>query len=158
MSDQPDDSERGLRPDGDPDTDAILARRGKFIARALGALSLSAAAACAPPAPCLSPVPTDRAATDATDSSPQPCLTAPPPDAGRDAGPQPCLDVAPMMDAGPDAAPMPCLTAVRDAGDTRDTGATSDAAPMPCLTPVLDAGQEDATPAPCLRIAPTDGG
>jgi hypothetical protein len=132
------------------DTQAILARRRRFVAAALGSLSLAASAACSPPQPCLEYVEPDRVTGDASDSSsPQPCLTAP-------------LDVR-SADAAEDAqgdqsAPMPCLSPAIDAG--------ADVQPMPCLSPPFDsgwveqdAGEDDAAPAPCLRmLPPSDGG
>jgi hypothetical protein len=72
------------------------------------------------------------------------------------------LDVA-SADAAEDArgdqsAPMPCLSPAIDAG--------ADVQPQPCLSPPFDsglvgqdAGEDDAAPAPCLRMPPPrDGG
>ncbi len=139
----------GPETERDHDQEAILARRGRFVARALGALSLSAAAAaCSPPQPCLRFAP-DSAVGDAADGAAQGDSSA---DSATDSGPMPCL--SPMLDAGID----PRADASADA--------SADVAPMPCLSPPLpdagnpgaDAGEDDAAPMPCLRIAPTDGG
>jgi hypothetical protein len=150
------DADEPKRDDGpeterDHDQEAILARRGRFVARALGALSLSAAAAaCSPPQPCLRFAP-DSAVGDASDGAAQTDAST---DSAQDSGPMPCL--SPMLDAGisPDAAAADASADVPDV------------APMPCLSPPLpdsgdpaaDAGEDDAAPMPCLRIAPTDGG
>jgi hypothetical protein len=101
--------------EGDPDRDAILKRRRRFIALALGAIATQAAC---DPAPCLEPVfdaaaiPRDAGPRSGADASPDGSS----PDGSRmDAGagdrdtapvaldgsfPTPCLSMAP-----PDAAP-----------------------------------------------------
>jgi hypothetical protein len=71
-------------------------------------------------------------------------------------------------DAQEDARPMPCLSPALDSGVTTDAAADvddDDAAPAPCLRIVpMDGGSaeqdanDDAAPAPCLRIVPMDGG
>jgi hypothetical protein len=152
MSDSSSEAEGPRRDERDDerdtlDTEAILARRRKFIAAALGALTLGAAEACSPPTPCLEVNPTDTPSRDATDtgidSAPMPCLT-PPFDSG--------------VDTGVDVAPMPCLSPPFDSG-VEDA---PDAAPTPCLRVIPDGGAEqdvaDAAPTPCLRVTPPDGG
>jgi hypothetical protein len=120
------------------DTDAILARRRRFVAAALGSLALATSAACSPPQPCLEVVEPDRPNSDASEAS-----------APRDVS---------AGDAQDEGGPMPCLTPVLD------SGVADDVAPMPCLSPPLDTGvgeqdaSEDAAPSACLRIAPIDSG
>jgi hypothetical protein len=124
------------------DTDAILARRRRFVAAALGSLALATSAGCSPPQPCLEVVEPDRPSSDASEAS-----------APRDVS---------AGDAQDDGGPMPCLTPVLDSGVAED--GAGDVAPMPCLSPPLDAGgggqdaSEDAAPSACLRIAPIDSG
>lgn len=88
------------------DTQTILARRRRFIAAALGSLTIAASAGCAPPQPCLEYVDPDRTDNDASDSS-------------ADSQPQPCL--SPVLDSGvmdEDATPQPCLSPALDSGSS----------------------------------------
>lgn len=103
----------------DEDKRAILSRRSRLIALALG--GLTSATGCYESHTPGTPPPIGRdAGADAT-SPPAPCLGAPLPE---DAGPTPCLDVA--IDAGP----APCLGApIEDAGTIE---------PMPCLSAPSD--------------------
>ncbi|MEZ4408147.1 MAG: hypothetical protein R3A52_16970 [Polyangiales bacterium] len=163
----------------DEDREAILARRKRFIASALAGLAMVSSANCSTSQTCLRiALPEDAQedvtdASDAADSTPQPCLSRPPDDVpivtdAPDAGPQPCLtppldvpDVPEVPDTGPDApdvGPQPCLTPPLDVPATPDAG-DDDATPMPCLSLPLDAGprDDDATPMPCLSPLPPDG-
>lgn len=95
------------------DTQAILARRRRFIAAALGSLTIAASAGCAPPQPCLEYVDPDRPDNDASDSSSGGDTMS------ADSQPQPCL--SPVLDSGvmdEDASPQPCLTAPQDSGSS----------------------------------------
>ncbi|MDH5491106.1 MAG: hypothetical protein OEY14_04075 [Myxococcales bacterium] len=106
----------------DPDRGAILRRRARLVAIAMGGLGLGAAQGCAE-----SHVPTDAFV------EPEACLSAPLPDACLswiDSGPDAPIDAGP--DAAIDAGPMPCLEPPLDAGP--------DSEPMPCLSPPLDGG------------------
>jgi hypothetical protein len=108
-------------PDDD-DRRAILDRRARLIAIALGGFS----------AGCYEShtVESHTVVVDAgVDSGvPMPCLSRPLEDAGT---PQPCLDAP--LDSG---TPQPCLGVAIDGG--RDDGGSSDgggdAGPLPCLT------------------------
>jgi hypothetical protein len=118
-----------------PDRDAILRRRRRFMALALGGLTGAATAAgCGdshePPGDAMV---VDMGAPDAeSDAEPVPCLSAPAPDAE----PVPCLSAP-----APDAEPVPCLEPPPPPGDAGivDGGA-------------VDAGAADAEPTPCLTI------
>lgn len=82
----------------------ILARRAKFVAAALAASGLGAAAACGGDVTNAGDAGTDAAA----DSPPQPCLSPPQGDASVDAPSDSSADA--------DAAPQPCLAPIQDAG------------------------------------------
>ncbi|MEC7525485.1 MAG: hypothetical protein VYE22_36715 [Myxococcota bacterium] len=105
------------------DRKAILARRSKLIALALGGLT-SATGCYESHAVGMAPTRPDAEAPR-RDAEPGPCLGAP-----IDAGPRPCLD-API-----DAGPGPCLSAPIDAGPPPEDAAVADGgvAPTPCLT------------------------
>lgn len=95
----------------DEDRKAILSRRSRLIALALG--GLTTATGCYESHSPGTPPPTGRDAGQDASTPPAPCLGAP----LEDAGPVPCLDVA--IDAGTieDAGtvePMPCLSAPSD--------------------------------------------
>jgi hypothetical protein len=143
-----DESKRDDELDHDEDRAAILQRRRRFVATALGgiAMATSVLADCgSTPQPCL------RAAQDSAMGDGDATSS------GTDAQPQPCLSQAldvPTVDAS-DAQPQPCLDmAMGDAS-------MSDASPQPCLSPPApdgSSGGSDAEPAPCLRMVPPDGG
>lgn len=83
----------------------ILARRARFVLAAVAAAGVTASACGGSEATQSS----DAGADAAQDATPQPCLTAPQPDAGvrdgaadADAQPQPCL-APPLPDSGADA-------------------------------------------------------
>lgn len=100
----------------DPDRDAILRRRSRFIAVALSSALAGSAGIATTACACLG-APVRDAGTDA---APRPCLS----DAGRidpDAGPQPCLS-PPLPDGGPDAGDL-------DGGDPVDGGPTDGGEP-----------------------------
>jgi hypothetical protein len=116
----------------DPDRDAILKRRNRFVALALSGLSSATAAGCyeshTPPG--LVP---DAGIVDAGHTTPpEPCLGAPLPEDGGE--PMPCLRVA--TDAGE---PMPCLDVIIE-----DGGPDGAVTPGPCLSAPapIDAGDE----------------
>lgn len=96
----------------DEDRRAILSRRSRLIALALGGLATAAPG-------CYDSHERDDAAVSMDSGTPVPCLGAPLEDAGRhtclslipDASPTPCLE-APLEDAGP----SPCLDFDPDAG------------------------------------------
>ncbi|MBL8678092.1 MAG: hypothetical protein JNK05_02960 [Myxococcales bacterium] len=101
----------GRRADGDGDSrdedrEAILARRKRMVAAALSSIALGAAAVDCAPTACLSPRPPEDAQSDSgTMAEAQACLTAPLDRMDVDAseaGPSPCLDVAPMDGGGGD--------------------------------------------------------
>jgi hypothetical protein len=97
--------------------DRILARRAKFMAAAIvGITGCSSETSSGSPQPCLKFAPDSAIdAKDASDTQPQVCLIAEPPDSSSD-------------------------TAITDtAADTADTS-TTDTGPMPCLVPPLDGG------------------
>jgi len=140
--------------DEDEDRKAILARKAMFIASAMSGIALLDG--CSRPQPCLSVIPIERPAPDASAPEASVDMT---PEAGVPE-PIPCLSMAmPEPDAGPDftpeaglTQPMPCLSPLpppRDAGVRRDAGRPPrppEPVPQPCLTPVV-------APQPCLSIA-----
>jgi hypothetical protein len=122
----------------DEDKKAILSRRSRLIALALGGLTAAqgGATGCYESHSPGTPPPIGRDAGADASTPPAPCLGAP----LEDAGPAPCLEVA--LDAGPG----PCLSPpIEDAGTVE---------PMPCLSAPSDpdAGSSDAGPLPCLTI------
>ncbi|MEQ8457413.1 MAG: hypothetical protein RLO52_11225 [Sandaracinaceae bacterium] len=113
----------------DEDRKAILARRSKLIALALGGLTTatgcyeSHGVGVAPTTP--------RDAEAPRDTGPGPCLGAP----LMDAGPTPCLEPP-----APDAGPEPCLSAPIDAAPEPADAGTTDGmvVPGPCLSAPMD--------------------
>ena len=96
-----DDAKRDDDLEHDEDRSAILQRRRKFVATALGTLVLASTAMvdCSGPQPCLSARPEDVVSDqpNRSDATPQPCLAAAldvPTFDATDAQPQPCLDMA----------------------------------------------------------------
>ncbi|MCZ7682023.1 MAG: hypothetical protein M5U28_25805 [Sandaracinaceae bacterium] len=123
------------------DREAILRRRSRLIAVALGGLVSGTTQACA----CL--------------SAPYEPYDAGRRDAGRDAatadgggGSDAGADSGSGADSGTDAG------AADDAGN--DASVSQDGGPLPCLTPLPPDAGPDATvvPVPCLSTLPPDGG
>lgn len=99
-----DDRDAGDGESRDEDREAILARRKRMVAAALSSIALGAAVADCVPTACLSPRPPEDAQGDTgVMAEAQACLTAPLDRVEMDAseaGPVPCLDVAPMDSGG----------------------------------------------------------
>ncbi|MFO0608058.1 MAG: hypothetical protein U0324_33145 [Polyangiales bacterium] len=139
--------------DEDEDRKAILARKAMFIASAMSGIALLDG--CTRPQPCLSVVPIERPAPDASapEASAPDALVVMVPEAGL---PEPaaCLSVLPLdLDAGPVytpeaglTQPMPCLSRPPPPRDAGRPPRPPEPVPQPCLTPVV-------VPQPCLSIA-----
>lgn len=112
-------SEATQEDERDPDREAILRRRQRFISAALGGLAAAASTGC--PQPCLSPKPPPQ-----TQQSPPPqvCLSPPQRHPTPPATPEPSASAEATPEAEPTKpAPRPCLKVARPAEDEpRDEG------------------------------------
>lgn len=111
----------------DPDRAAILRRRRRFIAVALGALATQAACG-EPDSPSDGGMPRDASDAGRTQDSAMPCLSFPGPDAGV-----PSRDAAAFLDGGSDG------------------GASSDGGRDATVI-----GLDGSIPTPCLSMVPPD--
>lgn len=147
----------------DPDRDAILKRRSRFIALALS--GLTSAAGCdgrTAPGVCLEAPAIEQTGDEGEGTTPLPCLTPV-------TEPGPCLE-APIVD---EPAPGPCLEAPLIEEPDEEPGAEGDLdpsaqpeprpRPTPCLTPrrvvepegeTRTEGARETRPQVCLSVLP----
>ncbi len=139
----------------DPDRAAILARRQHFIALALSGLATTAAC------------------TSTADKGEPSTGTKAQQDSGKEAPPQPCLNVQPVdpdSTSGSQAQPHPCLKIIREedrdepaGGTTSETGGETggetgdEPTPRPCLSKAPPkVCLKKAAPKPCLEVVPPE--
>ncbi|MBX7084014.1 MAG: hypothetical protein K1X88_32700 [Nannocystaceae bacterium] len=136
-------------PSDEQDRAAILARRQRFVALAIGSLAATSACGDIGPKPCLNVPASDHGGQPKPDAKPDAKPDPVPTDTGA---PRPCLEVVPddvrpqaclkIAQPPPETPPQPCLKVAPPPPETP---------PRPCLK-VAPPPETPATPTPCLSV------